>query len=352
MPITTPGGNTFDDNGVPINPPTETTTTPGVNQSGAGGFLQTAGQFLTGSNNPFTNASVIPAELTAAKQWYDAGQYRQLGNQAADRADPFGQYRRGYGDQLAALYKDPSQIANTPGYKFALNQALDATQGRLSSMGYGGTGTMADSLSAQASGLAQQTWNTEANRLAMMAGAQFDPANAARMQMEGGQLAVNSQNAALAAMMYPFGPGAANGTTINNNNGGGGGQNGHGGSNIQSRLQQAVSSGKISGADAASLYQRILNSQGNISDADLNLMNSLGIDTNVDTGGMDMAPPSYDINNGFGGSPNIDPSTGAIIDTSLNPNTSPFNIDDGSGGYWPTNTDSIDTTGFITDPWS
>lgn len=196
--------------------------TPGVNQSGVPGFLQGVGQFVTGSNNPFTNAAFVPAMATAAQQWKNADTYEQLGREAADRSDPFGKYRGYYGDRLRSLYDDPSQIENTPGYKFALNQALNATGSKLASQGFLGSTQMQNALVAQASGLAQQTFNQERNALMQMAGSQFDPANAGRMMMEGGQLAVNARNGALAAMFYPFGPGAGNGNGL----GGNGGTNG------------------------------------------------------------------------------------------------------------------------------
>lgn len=228
-----------------------TSPTGGTNANGGvTGFLNDVGQFVTGSNNPLVNGSVVPAEAMAIKQWNDANTYRELGNQAAATANPFGNNnnRQQYIDELSALYKDPSQIANTPGYKFALNQALDATQGRLSAMGYGGTGTMADSLAAQASGLAAQTWNTEANRLAMLGGAQFDPANAARMQMEGGNLAVTSQNQALQSMFAPFG--MANTSNTNGNGGGGSGGTVSAG-RIATDAINAINAGGAAGLQAA-----------------------------------------------------------------------------------------------------
>jgi hypothetical protein len=170
-------------------------------------FLENAENFInTGLNNP----ALIPAAATAYQQWNQADQYRDAGRAAADRADPFGQYRRGYGDQLKDLYRDPSKVAQTPGYQFALNQAMGATESRLRAMGLTGSSQMQKSLVDQASGMAAQTWNQEANRLAMMAGAQFDPANAARMQMEGEKLRMEAQSNALGAIMYPFGPSGAN----------------------------------------------------------------------------------------------------------------------------------------------
>ncbi len=184
-------------------------------------FLDNVGNFIqTGLNSPM----LIPSLATAAQQWQQAGQYQDLGNQAADRADPFGQYRRGYGDQLQALYQDPSKINQTPGYKFAMNEAMNSTASKLASQGFLGSSQMQQALVDRSSGLAQQTWDKEANRLAMMAGAQFDPANAARMQMEGGKLKMDAQSNALGALMYPFGPSAGPGGGSGGGGSGGVGQ--------------------------------------------------------------------------------------------------------------------------------
>lgn len=245
-------GNAYTDGSMqtPVNGGSSSVAPPAgytPSQSGVGGFLQGVGQTITGSNNNFTNASFVPAMLTAGQLYNDAGKYQDLGNQAADRADPFGPQRAGYIARLNQLYADPSSIANTPGYKFALNQALDATQGRLAAQGFGGTGTMADSLSAQASGLAQQTFNQERNALMQMSGVQFNPAQAAQMQMEGGQLGLQAKENALGAMMYPFGPGAA-GNTVNVN----GGSNGQGGSSAMNPYSagQAATSAIMQGGQA------------------------------------------------------------------------------------------------------
>lgn len=298
------------------NPPTGTSN----------GFMSNVNQFVS---NGMNSSMLIPAVAAAINGYNNAGHYEDLGNQAAARADPFGNNgnRQQYIDQLSALYKDPSQIANTPGYKFALNQALDVTQSRLGAMGYGGTGTMADSLAAQASGLAQQTWNTEANRLAMLGGAQFDPSNAARMQMQGGQESIDAKNGALQALFSPFAGGA--GTNITNNTGGGPG-GGTNNNHLQDTLSRAVSSGAISAQSAQQLFNRLISSQGNISDGDLQTMRDLGIDPGVDLGGVDTAPGSYD-SSGFGGYGNVNSSTGSIMDSQ---NGSPFSYGDYAGsGY-------------------
>lgn len=315
---------------------------PGVTQSGVPGFMQNVGQFLTGSNNPLTNSMLIPAIAQAIQQWNNAGTYTQLGQQAAQVANPFGD-RSQYVNELSNLEKDPSQIVNTPGYKFALNQAMDATSSKLASQGYLGSTQMQNALATESSGLAQQTYNNTINQLSNLAGAQFNPANAASMLMRGGELSVEAQNGALASLMAPFAAGTnGQGITVNNSNGGSGG----GTSGLQSGLSRAVASGAISPQTASQLFHSIMSNPGNISPGDLQLMNSLGIQTPFTNNGMDVAPGSYD-STGFGGygTASGDPTLQGI---NFGGNYSPFDYNNIYGGPYNDGTipSSTDLTGF------
>lgn len=236
-----PGGSaTFDEGSGSYRPVT----------SGVPGFLEQAGQFLTGSNNPMQNMAVLPFLGTAAQQWNSAEKYRQLGHEAADRADPFGQYRRGYGDQLQGLYQDPSKIADTPGYKFTMDQTLNNTASKLASMGLLGSSQMQNTLADRAAGLASTTWNTEADRLAKLAGYQFDPANAGRFMMEGGKLEQQAQSDALASAMLPF-IGDASGNGMQRGGGGPGGSGGPMNPANVGQAAQAIMQGGAAGMKVA-----------------------------------------------------------------------------------------------------
>jgi hypothetical protein len=97
-------------------------------------------------------------------------------------------------------------------------------------------------------------------------GFQFDPANAARFLMEGGKLGLDSENAALAALLYPFGnrAGTNPGGGPNNPNGGpnglpsqrpnGGGGGGGGGFNFSNPLQIAQIARQF-GVDPGALFR-------------------------------------------------------------------------------------------------
>lgn len=332
-------------------------------------FLSTVGDFITNTANNFannvaSNPYAIPAAAMAAQQFHNADQYRQAGNQAADRADPFGQYRRGYGDELANLYKDPTQIENTPGYKFSMNQTMNSTGAKLAAMGMSGSSQMQNALAQQSSGLAQQTWNTEADRLARLSGAQFDPANAARMQMEGNAQKLNAENQGMGALAWLANPGGGGNNNNNgrNNNSNGGTNPNFGGMNPQdvlNRLAQAAGPGGIlpGGGTAAQLFQKWLSSPGDISQSDMNLMRSVGIDTsNIDGTMVDTAPPGYNYS-GFGPDNSTNDSTGYIMNGNFDPTSSGnLNYNDVTGSnqdfFTDSGTDSpIDTSGFQIDPW-
>lgn len=162
-----------------------------------------ASNFLQGSGGRW--GSLIPALATAYTQWQDAGKYGETAKEASKMASPFSKYRGYYGDRLQRLYEDPTEIENTPGYKFALQQGMDATARNNASKGYMGSGKMTTDLMEYGQGLASQTWNTEADRLSRLAGAQFNDADGARILMQGNDQEINARNGALAAMMYPFG---------------------------------------------------------------------------------------------------------------------------------------------------
>lgn len=58
---------------------------------------------------------------------------------------------------------DPSKLAQTPGYQFALQQGLRGTNNSLASQGLGLSGAQAKGLSSFATGLADQTYNQQYN---------------------------------------------------------------------------------------------------------------------------------------------------------------------------------------------
>lgn len=130
-----------------------------------------------------------------------AKQAEQGAKQAAQAADPFGAYRsqfgnqllalyadpslmsklpgyqflegqgqaganaRLYGDQLNALMTDPSSITSRPGYQFRLNEGLSAIDRNASRAGYLGSGNRLLELTRYGQDYASSEYDNEVNRL-------------------------------------------------------------------------------------------------------------------------------------------------------------------------------------------
>lgn len=187
-----------------------------------GGFLQ--GDQSQGGLPGYANASVAPALATAAKQYSDAGQYEKLGQQAANMANPFGD-RSLYVNKLRDLYTNPNAFMSDPSYQWRLNQGMGNLNRMLNAQGYQGSGKANIDLLNYAQNAASQEWDKEVQRLAMLGGAQFNPADAAKYLMQGGELKLNSQNNALASLFYPYMMQNAARNLQPNGQGGGGGGN-------------------------------------------------------------------------------------------------------------------------------
>lgn len=100
-----------------------------------------------------------------------------LARRSSERADPFGPYREGYAQQLAALSANPSLITKQPGYA----AGLEAVRRSLAAQGYQGSGNMMAALAQYG----QKFLGDEQNRLATLAGAGFNPASAGQLNLEG-----------------------------------------------------------------------------------------------------------------------------------------------------------------------
>ena len=163
-----------------------------------------------------TNPQLIPGLASAYQYYQNADKYGDMGSQLSKDANPFGD-RSQYVQGLSNLYKDPSSIENSAAYQFRLMQGLNTLGPRLAAKG-GGYGNAAGDMIDYASGLASTEYDKEWQRLYEAAGGKFDPANAAKLQLEAARLESDAKNAALGQMMAPFAPQPT--TTINNNGGG------------------------------------------------------------------------------------------------------------------------------------
>jgi len=93
----------------------------------------------------------------------------KLANDAAEKSDPFGPYRKGYADKLLALEANPGLLKSTPGFL----AGQDAIERQMASKGYLGSGNMAGALMRYGG----DSYHNEANRLATLAGANIAPGN-------------------------------------------------------------------------------------------------------------------------------------------------------------------------------
>ena len=213
LPIATQYFNNKGNNGMANYNPETSAQSPydlsgyGATPSGGGGdFLGNAWNTLTNSGGSLTglaDAAWLPALGSAAKQWYDSGQYMKGAREAANISNPAGD-RSMYVNKLKDLYSNPNAILSDPSYQFRLNQGMGNVGRKLAASGYMGSGKEAVDLTKFAQDYASTEWEKEVNRLANLGGFQFDPANAGKMLMTGQQQQINAQNQALASAFMPL----------------------------------------------------------------------------------------------------------------------------------------------------
>ena len=109
----------------------------------------------------------------AAQMRGDLAPYNQAGQNALNpllyamgyKLDANGNIQQDWAHPLQQQFQfDPSQLANTPGYQFALQQGLKGTNNSLAAQGLGLSGAQAKGLSTFATGLADQTYGEQYNR--------------------------------------------------------------------------------------------------------------------------------------------------------------------------------------------
>lgn len=132
--------------------------------SGGGIWEEIMKKYSLKDANPWSTGLNVLSGLYGLKQ---SGDIAKAGREASARMDPFGPQRAQYQQQLSALMANPSSISNTPGYK----AGLDAVERKMASQGYIGSGNMMAALQEYGGNV----YNQEANRLAMLAGANIGP---------------------------------------------------------------------------------------------------------------------------------------------------------------------------------
>lgn len=169
----------------------------------------------------------------------NGAQGSNTGPQAAAAADPFGQFREGFGQQLSSGFGgltrfDPSQIQNDPAYQFQMQQGTDAINKGDAASGMLGSGNRGIELEKYGQGLAsnftQQQFGRNMSILQMLG--QFsgattgNPGAAGQAYTQGGQNAFNNGQTNQTNLGYGLNQLPALGKTIGNwFNGGGQYQN-------------------------------------------------------------------------------------------------------------------------------
>jgi hypothetical protein len=119
---------------------------------------------------------------------YQTGKGQQEGaQQAMGMMNPFAPHRAGYAKRLSELYADPSSIAETPGYKFQMEQGMQAMGRTSAARGSRLSGGALVEAQKFGQGLASQMRQQEIQNLSMLSGAGFGPA--------GGQYAMQASTA-------------------------------------------------------------------------------------------------------------------------------------------------------------
>jgi hypothetical protein len=153
--------------------------------AGAGATVYAANK-ASGATQSATNAAINQQNQALAQQATLSQPYRDLGASALD------QYKAllGLGPQGQAGIQQTLQ--NLPGYKFTQQQGADATKAQFGAMGLGLSGNTLQGLNQFNTGLADQTYGNEVQRL--LQPVQLGQAAAAGQAANVGQAASNISN--------------------------------------------------------------------------------------------------------------------------------------------------------------
>jgi hypothetical protein len=150
--------------------------------------------------------------LNAIQQYYGqaAQPYSQVFTQASSGAGLYADLTGANGPEGQA--RAAAAFTTDPGYEFAKNQALQATQRAQGTGGWQGSGNVLDALEKQASGYASQQYGQWAQRLAPYLGQQSQAASGLAGVYTGQAQDTASQNNAIGNFLYGTDTGAANAT--------------------------------------------------------------------------------------------------------------------------------------------
>ena len=284
---------------------------PGGGLGGTGGALGGGGggfqmppwlqQLLSGKGGGLAN--FLPAMASAYTQWKDADKYGRVGREAASMASPVDtETRKRYQQRMEEFYTDPTGfLERNPQFMATKKLGLNALNARNASRGFmGGDGKATIDELEYISTLGSRFLDQEQKNLMQMGGFQFDPANGARMMMEGTKQEIEARNGALRAM--------GSGAQGLLGGGGGGGSGGGGGPAAQAFAQALRQAGMNPAAIAQTIKSIFPNggytlgsdpwgSGGNEPDPDMGWPQ--GSSSSTVTGGWDEYGSPVDVNQGM-----------------------------------------------------
>lgn len=151
--------------------------------------------------NDFDWTKLISPAIQAGANYWSGNQVGKAGQTAASAADPFAQYRPQYANALADLQRDPSKVAETPGYRFAFDQGQQALERSAAAKGFTGSGNVLAELTKYGQGMAEQQFGKERDFLAKASGAYLDPSVAARIGLDSRMQQLGDYNQGIGELM-------------------------------------------------------------------------------------------------------------------------------------------------------
>lgn len=122
-----------------------------------------------------TWVSVAIGVAGVATSAYGAYSQKKAADKAGKASDPFGRYRRYYGDMLQGFMEDPSKWLEDPIFTSAEGRGLQAVQRKMASSGHTTSGNMATALLDYSRSFALDYLTNQEQFLAMLAGAPTVP---------------------------------------------------------------------------------------------------------------------------------------------------------------------------------
>ena len=190
----------------------------------------------SGNGQNWRQQAVLPFLTQAYNQYRDSQRYSDSGKAAAQQANPFGTDQRQYYQGIMRdMYENPQKYLDNPAHQAVIQKGLANIGRQDASQGYLGAGKMPIDMIDYATRENNMYLDQEKARISPLTGAQFNPADAARLQMEGDRNSILSRNGALGSLAAIFGQ---NANTGNGDVTGAGGRTGN--TNTDSMLDQVI----------------------------------------------------------------------------------------------------------------